>query len=137
MGRRFRKKHLERALARRRISRLFELAHRRTLEEDPAHADRSVQLARRIAMRYQTGLTADQRDRTCNGCRGYLAPGVTARIRVQDSAKRTTCLRCGHHHRRPYLAEQKAKRAASAAARRTHQPTPATTPEPSAPTPTP
>lgn len=110
MGRRFRRKDEERVIARRRIARLFELAHRRTIEDEPALAERAVRLARRIGMRYQTGLRPDERDRVCRSCNAYLAPGNTARIRVEAGVKKTTCLRCGATRRRPYRAEQKARR---------------------------
>lgn len=109
MGR-FRRKAEERVVARRRIDRLFALAHRRMLEGEEVLADRSVRLGRRIAMRYQTGLTPGQRDSVCRACNGYLAPGRSARIRVEGGMKRTTCLRCGAVYRRPYRREQKARR---------------------------
>lgn len=110
MGRRFRRKSEERAIARRRISRLFELAHHRMLEDEPDLADRAVALARRIAMRYQTGLKTHERDLLCRQCGGYLFPGRNARIRVHGGMKRVNCLRCGHTSRRPYRAEQRARR---------------------------
>lgn len=117
MGRRFRRKSEERGIARRRIVRLFELAHRRTLADEPELADRSVALARRIAMRYQTGLRPQERDRICRTCSAYLAPGKTARVRVEQGVKRVTCLRCGATSRRPYRAEQRARRQARQEAR--------------------
>ncbi len=117
MARRFRRKDEERHIARRRIARLFEVAHLRIRSGEPDLAHRAVGLARRIGMRYQTGLAAEQRDRVCRGCGNYLAPGSTARIRVRAGATHTTCLRCGRTMRRPYRREQKARRLERAARR--------------------
>lgn len=110
MARRHRRKAEERLIARRRIARLFALAHERMLEGEGELADRAARLGRRIAMRYQTGLSPSERDRLCRRCNSYLAPGRTARVRVGDGMKRITCLRCGAVYRRPYLREQKERR---------------------------
>lgn len=125
VGRRHRRKGEERQIARRRIEHLFELAHRRTLAGDDKLADRAVGLARRIAMRYQTGLLRGERDRLCRSCHAYLAPGTSARVRAHGGMVRTTCLTCGHVQRRPYLREQAERRAMRASAR---HPEPAITP---------
>ncbi len=93
-----------------RVRHLFGLARRRLREDDPASATRSVGLARRIAMRYQTGLPKDLRGRVCRPCGAALVPGRTARVRVRSGMVRTTCLGCGNTQRRPYVAEQKARR---------------------------
>lgn len=121
MGRRHRRKGQERAIARRRIEHLFELARRRLRDDadgvDPEGARRATHLGRRIAMRYQTGLPVGLRDRICRSCTEPLVPGRTARIRVETGAVRTTCLGCGATQRRPYIREQKARRADRAHAR--------------------
>lgn len=117
MARRFRRKQDERRIALGRIGHLFDLARRRLTEGDRASAVRSVRLGRRIAMRYQTGLPKELRDRYCRGCEGPLMPGQTARIRVRSGMVRTTCLACGETQRRPFLAEQKARRLARHEAR--------------------
>lgn len=109
MGRR-RNKHAERLIARRRIRHLLETARRRQRESATRYAERAVALARRIAMRYQTGLRPDERDQVCRGCGRLLAPGATARVRLRDGAKRITCLACGHTQRRGYRREQKERR---------------------------
>lgn len=105
-----RNKQAERMVARRRIRQLLETASRRLVEGDRDHARRAVALARRIAMRYQTGLAPHQRDRICGHCQMVLVPGRNARVRVGAGAKRVTCLDCGTVKRRGYLREQKRRR---------------------------
>lgn len=112
MAKRFRKKHLERDVARRRIEHLFEVARRRVREGETDWARRAVDLARRVAMRYQTGLPTHLRDQVCPGCKGPLVPGRTARVRVEQGKKSTTCLECGTVRRRPYRKEQRERRKA-------------------------
>lgn len=107
-----RNKQAERMVARRRIRQLLDTASRRLVEGDRDHARRAVALARRIAMRYQTGLAPHQRDRICSGCQMILVPGRNARVRVGSGAKRVTCLECGTVKRRGYLREQKERRKA-------------------------
>lgn len=130
MARRFRQKGIERQVARRRIDRLFELAHGRALSGELPLADRAVTLARRIAMRYQTGLEPHQRDRVCRTCGRYLAPGSSARVRVEDGMRRSTCLACGTTKRRPYRREQRERRSARAESRKRVGPEPAPVAEP-------
>ena len=111
MGRR-RNKHAERIIARRRIRHLLETARRRLREGETRYAARAVALARRIAMRYQTGLQPHERDQVCRECSSLLAPGKNARVRLRAGAKRITCLECGHTQRRGYQREQKERRQA-------------------------
>ncbi len=108
MGRR-RNKQAERIVARRRIRQLLEAARRRLREGEPVYAKRAVALARRLAMRYQTGLRAEERDRICE-CGTILIPGNNARVRLRAGAKRLTCLECGAVKRRGYRREQKERR---------------------------
>ena len=64
-------------------------------------ADRYVDMARRIGMRYNVRVTRAFRRRFCRACYGYLQPGVTARTRLNRGRLVTTCLRCGHVSRIP------------------------------------
>lgn len=112
-----RDKQAERSLARARIRHLLELARRRLREGETALALRTTALARRIAMRYQTGLRRDEREQVCRACGALRVPGRTARIRLRGGKKSITCLACGTTERQGYRAEQKARRKAREAAR--------------------
>ena len=66
-------------------------------------ADRYVDLARRIGMRYNVSVPTAFRRRLCRGCYHYLLPGVTSRTRLNRGRSVTTCLRCGHITRIPLI----------------------------------
>jgi len=92
---------LETAMERVRI--LFRLADE-AFPEDPARAQRYVDLARRIAMRTRLRLPRDLRRRVCRRCNALLVPGATSRTRVRQRREphvATTCLRCGATARIP------------------------------------
>lgn len=105
-----RKKGQERRIARERIDELFRLAEVEALKGNLGRANRYVELARRIGMRYNVRLTSEHKRRVCKECHSYLLPPKTARIRVGGSRIVTTCLTCGAIMRFPYVREQKARR---------------------------
>ena len=105
-----RKKGQERRIARERIDELFRLAESEALRENRGRANRYVELARRIGMRYNVRLASEHKRRMCKECHAYLLPPKTARVRVGGSRIVTTCLACGAVMRFPYLREQKARR---------------------------
>ena len=78
-------------LARERIYQLFEQAE---LEEN--HADRYVDLARKIAMKAQLSMPKALRRRYCYNCYSYLVSGKTGRIRLYKGKQIITCLKCGN-----------------------------------------
>jgi len=97
-----------RAIAAERIERLFELAEQvssRRLEL----ADRYVQLAWRLATRYNVRLPHRLKGKFCRRCMAFLKPGVSCRVRTRPSPPRVvaTCLRCGHQTRIPYGGKKK------------------------------
>lgn len=97
----------ERQIARERIDTLGALAAQMALAGDLAHADRYIQLARRLGMRYNVRLPRDLRVRLCGNCLRYLLPGVTCTVRVSRGRVRTTCRLCGHVARHPYVRERR------------------------------
>lgn len=106
-----RNKGAEGQTARTRIATLLARARAETLGPDADLAHRYAGLARRISMRYQTGLAPAQKAQVCKGCDGYRAPATT-RTRIHRHRLVTTCLACGRIDRRPL------PRAASAASPR-------------------
>lgn len=86
-----------------RIERLFSLAEE-VYREEPALAQRYVDLARRVAMRAQLSLPREFRRRVCRGCGAFLVPGWSSRVRVRQRREphvSITCLRCGRTYRIP------------------------------------
>ncbi|HDI01569.1 MAG TPA: ribonuclease P [Candidatus Bathyarchaeota archaeon] len=93
----------ERAIALRRIRRLFQLALE-VAKQDLALADRYVEIARRIAMRARIRMPREYKRLICKGCKRLLLPGLTCRVRLQPRREphvAITCLRCGHVFRMP------------------------------------
>ncbi|RLI13583.1 ribonuclease P [Candidatus Bathyarchaeota archaeon] len=93
----------ERAIALRRIRRLFELALQ-VVHDEPELADRYVEIARRIAMRARVKLPREYKRLVCKRCKRFIVPGLTCRVRLQPRREPhvvITCLRCGGIYRIP------------------------------------
>ena len=88
-------------IAKVRINRLFSLAEQAALAGELKRADRYVQLARKISMRYLVPMPRDYKRRFCKYCYAYLIPGKTARIRIHRGKIILFCFRCQHFTRMP------------------------------------
>jgi len=91
-----------REIAQQRIAHLFEMAEAAS-HERPDLADRYVAMAVRIARRTRTRIPAHMKRCFCRSCGAYLAPGRTARVRInrrRSTHQTVTCLRCGGISRR-------------------------------------
>ncbi len=95
-----RNKGEEKHLARKRIHRLLLAARSEAGGPDADLADRYGELALRVARRYQVPLYPDQKAQVCRKCGAYRTTG-SSRVRLRAGRITTTCLRCGHVHRRP------------------------------------
>lgn len=94
-----RNKGEEKQIARQRVRRLLDEARDEALGPDADLADRYAALARRVAMRYQVPLRADQKVHVCK-CGVYRRPANT-RVRIARGRVNTHCLACGKIRRRP------------------------------------
>jgi ribonuclease P protein subunit RPR2 len=88
-------------IAKERMELLMEQADKAALDGRMDQADRYVDMARRVGMRYNVRFRPEQRQRFCKACYRYLLPGSTSRTRLNRGRSVTTCLRCGHVTRRP------------------------------------
>lgn len=88
-------------IAKERLDLLMEQADEAALDGRMDMADRYVDMARRVGMRYNVRFRPEQRQRFCKSCYCYLLPGSTSRTRLNKGRSVTTCLRCGHVTRRP------------------------------------
>ena len=95
-------------IARKRIEILFEQA-KRVVKEDVDLANRYVELARKIAMRFNLKLPRKYRRMVCRKCKKFLLPGTTAKTRIKRRTVYIHCSFCGHINRYP-LTEKKNKR---------------------------
>ena len=99
----------ERKIAKERINKLFDLARVEALKENWERSRRYIQLARKIAMKFNISLKNYKR-KFCKKCNTYFT-SKTVRIRYQKKDKRVTytCLVCGNVQRYPYVREAKEK----------------------------
>jgi ribonuclease P protein subunit RPR2 len=100
-------KRIVKQIAKERIEILMEQALK-TMDEDPKLAQRYVELARRIGMKYRVRIPKKWKMFICRGCKKLMIPGVTCRIRIQRRREphvTLTCLMCGHVKR--YLIKRK------------------------------
>jgi len=89
-------------IAEQRIEILFEQALE-TAKKNLTLAQRQIQIARRIAMKYNIRLPYEKRQLVCRGCKKLIIPGLNATVRLGRNPKaiRIRCLECGHIYRRP------------------------------------
>lgn len=87
-------------IARERIEILFDEALRMA-PQDKALANRYVQLARKIGMRYNVKIPAQHRTLICRHCKKYTLPGVTARQKTDKGMLMRICNWCGKANRFP------------------------------------
>ena len=78
-------------IALQRINILFKEA-KNMFNEEPKLADRYVQLARRIAMKYKVKIPSKFKRRFCKHCHKYLVPGINLRIRTHKGHMVYYCL---------------------------------------------
>lgn len=91
-------------IAEERVERLFQLAEKRMKEDRRDLADRYVELARSIGMKYNVSIPEKRRKQFCSNCGSFLQPGRTSVVRI-NSKKRTVnyrCKECGEVERHGY-----------------------------------
>jgi len=96
-------------IAMQRIRTLFHLA-RETVHEDPALAQRYVDIARKVAMAAKVRLPRKCRRQVCRHCKSFILPGVNCRVRVKQRREPhvvITCLNCGKQMRIPLKRREK------------------------------
>ncbi len=97
-----RNKGEERQIVRRRLDVLLARARDESLGPDQDLAHRYSDLVMRLARRYQMPMQPQQKVQVCKKCRTYRT-SATARVRFHGGRIVTTCLSCGHIHRRPLV----------------------------------
>jgi len=90
-------------LAAERVGYLFELAEG-VFKKSPELADRYVQLAWKLATRYNVRFPPHLKRKFCRRCKSFWVPSVTCRVRTRPDPPCVviTCLRCGRITRLPY-----------------------------------
>ncbi|MFH1105676.1 MAG: ribonuclease P protein component 4 [Candidatus Aenigmatarchaeota archaeon] len=83
-----------------RVKILFALAEK-SARDKPQMTKRYVELARKIAMRYNVRIPKEYKRRICKNCRMPLIPGFNCTIRSRSKKTVITC-KCGNIMRFPY-----------------------------------
>lgn len=95
----------QRAIAKERIERLFELA----ADSEQELADRYVNLARRISMKVNLRLPSSLKRKFCKYCGSYFKSGVNYRVRTRNKKLVYYCFNCKRTYRIPFLKEKNKK----------------------------
>ncbi len=98
-------------IAKERIKKLFDLAEQEAKKEKWEKSRRYVELARRIAMKFNISISRYKR-KFCKKCNTYFT-SKTVRVRTQKKDMRVTytCLVCGNIQRYPYIKEKLKRKA--------------------------
>jgi ribonuclease P protein subunit RPR2 len=96
----------QKAIGRERIEVLFEQAGK-SFPKEPARAHRYVQMARKMAMRYNIRMPKAFKRKYCRGCGKFLVPGKNSTVRTARKSVTVKCLECGHVMRFPLAKKAK------------------------------
>jgi ribonuclease P protein subunit RPR2 len=83
----------QKMIALERINVLFKEA-KKAFKDEPEFADRYVQLARKIAMKYKVKIPAGLKRSFCKRCNKYLMPGTNSQVRSHKGHIVFYCLSC-------------------------------------------
>ena len=107
MKRKYKRKPKEQIkIAKSRIEQLFEQA-KQAFNEDKKLANRYVELARKISMKYKVRIPSELKRKFCKNCYSYLVPSKNCRVRVSQGKITYYCLECKHFMRFPYKPKRK------------------------------
>ena len=74
-------------------------------------ANRYVELARKIAMKFKLRLPKAMKMSFCKNCFSYIKPGKNCTVRLTNSKLVYHCLECNGYMRYPYILEKRQKKA--------------------------
>ena len=102
MGKRNSKdKKIQKTIAKKRVVKLFELAEQNALSGKLKLANRYVEIARKISMRYLVPIPKEHKIRFCKHCYSYLLPNINSRVRINDGKIVIYCNNCKKYTRIP------------------------------------
>lgn len=91
----------QKATAKKRIQKLFSLAEKKAFSGDLNLANRYVQIARKISMRYLIPIPNEFKHRFCKHCYYYLLPDQNCRVRIHRGKLIIYCHNCNKFTRIP------------------------------------
>ena len=94
MSRKYQKKAADvLKITRQRIRILFREA-KEVFATDPSLANRYIEMARKLGMKYKVKITPSLQKQFCKHCYKYLMPSVNLRVRIKDGHMVYYCLEC-------------------------------------------
>jgi len=99
--RKTRDKNIQKTVAKNRINKLFLMAEQCALTGKLHLANRYVEIARKLSMRYLVPLPREFKSRFCKHCYCYLLPDVTSRVRFHRGKIVIYCNNCQKYTRIP------------------------------------
>ena len=105
-------KRKQQGIASQRMEVLFDLAGKEVLDGNLKRADRYIELARNIGMKYNVRIPKVHKRSFCKYCYHYLLPGTTSGVRLKSNQHRVAirCFNCGKTMFFPYVREIKERR---------------------------
>ncbi len=94
-------KKIQKKIAEKRIKKLFSLAEKKARFDEWDLADRYVEIARKISMRYLVKIPKEFKRRYCKHCYSYLHTGKNCRIRISRGKIILYCENCKKYTRIP------------------------------------
>ncbi|MBI4895696.1 MAG: ribonuclease P [Candidatus Aenigmarchaeota archaeon] len=82
-------------IAKERIVILFDQAEKAAESKKKGSADRYVEMARKIGMRYNVRIPSNLRRKFCRKCKRFLYKNLSADIKEEKGFLKITCINCG------------------------------------------
>lgn len=95
-------KREQKQIAKKRINKLFLLSEKKARENRLDLADRYVEIARKISMRYLIPIPKNLKKRFCKHCYCFLVPNKNCRIRINRGKIIIYCYNCKKYTRIPF-----------------------------------
>lgn len=92
----------QKQIALKRIKALFELAYNKATDENFELADRYINIARKISMKYLVPIPNKYKRSLCKHCYCYLLPYVNSRVRIKNGKIIIFCNNCEKYTRIPF-----------------------------------
>ena len=100
-GKNTKKKRIQKTIAKNRVQKLFVLAEKKAFSGDFVLANRYIQIARELSMRYLISIPIHFKRRFCKHCYYYLLPNKNCRIRIHSGRLIIYCYNCKKYTRIP------------------------------------
>jgi len=92
-------KKVQNKIAKERIIKLFQMAEKIAFVGDINLANRYVEIARKISMRFKVPIPKEFKRRICKNCYKYLVPGLNCRVRIYRGKVIIYCYSCKKYFR--------------------------------------